>query len=106
LNNFGCRIHHIILDGLLDISPENHRSSTTIRIGDSNPRWGGVTPLGDTFGFLISNVQCNSNRSIFIPGSLADSIISNVMNHNPDCAAIIFDSGRENTRNIVLNAVV
>ncbi len=106
LNNFGCRIHHIILDGLLDISPENHRSSTTIRIGDSNPRWGGVTPLGDTFGFLISNVQSNSNRSIFIPGSLADSIISNVMNHNPDCAAIIFDSGRENTRNIVLNAVV
>ncbi|MGM9625828.1 MAG: hypothetical protein ACI3XM_08985, partial [Eubacteriales bacterium] len=36
----------------------------------------------------ISNVICNSNSAITIAGYMKDSLISNVVNHNPHTQAI------------------
>ncbi|NLG13252.1 MAG: hypothetical protein GX561_03465 [Lentisphaerae bacterium] len=106
LNSGGIRIHHIILDGLIDNSPENARAHATIRIGDKNPNWGGVNPVGDTSGFIISNVHSYSRHCILLAGSLSDSIIQNVMNHNSECDPVTYESGKEYVRNVVMSNVI
>ncbi len=100
LNASGMKIHHVILDGVIDTSPQEIDDYVTIRIGDANPKWGGVTPLGDTYGFVITNIQSKSKSAIMIAGSLTDSIISNVINYNPEVTGITYKSGIENVRNV------
>ncbi|MBR5626282.1 MAG: hypothetical protein IKW74_01515, partial [Thermoguttaceae bacterium] len=100
LNASGIKIHHIIIDGVIDTSPEGVTDRATIRIGDSNPAWGGVTPLGDTYGIIINNVQSKSHHAVLIAGSLCDSIITNVINFNPSISGVSFESGEENVRNV------
>lgn len=103
LNASGMKIHHVILDGVIDTSPEGLDDYVTIRIGDANPKWGGVTPLGDTFGFIITNVQSKSKSAIMIAGSLTDSIISNVLNYNRQVVGVTYQSGIQNVRNVHVN---
>ena len=110
LNTKGIKMYNIILDGVIDTSPAGHRNYATVKIGDKNRNWGGVTPLGDTYGFHISNIHSRSISAILIAGSLQDSTISNVINYNPatpdpvHCA-----SGKQYLRNVhfsnLLNAV-
>jgi len=102
LNTGGIRMRNILLDGLIDTSPDGFRDYAAVKIGDCNPAWGGVTPLGDTAAFQIVNVQSRAKRAVLIAGSLADSQISNILNANPETEAVTFDSGRENTRNLDL----
>ena len=102
LNTGGNKINHIILDGLIDNSPKGVESHATIRIGDHNPNWGGVTPLGDTSGFIITNVHGGSRNCILIAGSLANSIISNVINHYPDCGPITYESGQDYVKEVIM----
>jgi len=102
LNTGGIRMRNILLDGLVDTSPDGFRDHAAVKIGDCNPAWGGVTPLGDTAAFQIVNVQSRAKRAVLIAGSLADSQISNILNSNPETAAVTFDSGPENTRNLDL----
>ena len=102
LNTGGNKINHIILDGLIDNSPKGFESHATIRIGDHNPNWGGVTPLGDTSDFIITNVHANSKNCILIAGSLANSIISNIMNHYPDCGPVTYESGQDYVKDVTM----
>jgi hypothetical protein len=102
LNTGGNKINHIILDGLIDNSPKGFESHATIRIGDHNPNWGGVTPLGDTSDFIITNVHANSKNCILIAGSLANSIISNVINHYPDCGPVTYESGQDYVKDVIM----
>ena len=103
LNTGGNKINHIILDGLVDNSPKGYESHATIRIGDHNPNWGGVTPLGDTSDFIITNVHANSKNCILIAGSLANSIISNVINHYPDCGPVTYESGQDYVKDVTMS---
>ena len=104
LNASGIKMHNIILDGLIDTSPQGFHCKAAIKIGDSNPVWGGVTPLGDTSGFIITNIQAKSTASVLISGSLTDSIINNVINYNPQSPGLVFASGDENVRNVVIKS--
>lgn len=103
LNTGGIKLHHVTLDGLMDTSPSGLRCHATLRIGDSNPAWGGVTPMGDTYGIIIRNVHASGKNAVMIAGSLCDAVISGVVNHNPDCEPISYASGREYTRNLQLS---
>ena len=105
LNAKGAKIHDITLDGIIDESTESSRSSCAIKIGDKNPAWGGITPMGDTYGITIRNVQSNARRCIVIAGSLCDSTIENVINNNAQTDAITYESGIENTRNLTLTDI-
>lgn len=102
LNNGGCRLHHIILDNVIDSSPEGHQAIVTVRIGDNNPAWGGVTPLGDTYALTLTNIQSRARDCILVAGSLADSVIANVLNFNPDCPTIRCASGDDFMRNVTI----
>ena len=102
LNSNGTKIHDIILENVIDDSTPEEGSNVAILIGDKNPAWGGVTPLGDTYGFILNNIHANSNHCIKIAGSLCDSMFSNIINHNPNTSPITYESGLEYIREVTL----
>lgn len=106
LNTKGVKMHHIILDGVMDTSPADMPPCATVRIGDANPAWGGVNPLGETYAFTINNIFANGTSSILIGGSLCDSIISNVISRNPEAREIEYRSGKEYTANIITANII
>ncbi len=106
LNAGGLRLYNIVLDGLVDTSPPGHRCKATLKIGDANPKWGGVTPLGDTNRLLISNISSTSKHTILIAGSLTDSCISNVIRYAEDGQPITYQSGQKNVKNVRTSNIV
>lgn len=106
LNTLGIRMYNIILDGLIDTSPtDGIRDRAAVKIGDSNLAWGGATPLGDTYGFLISNIISRAQTPVLVGGSLCDSQISNIISYAADSEAIACTSGAENMRNVLISNV-
>lgn len=103
LNSGGAKISNVIVDTVIDTSPADKPHISTIRIGDSNPAWGGATPLGDTCGFIINNVTANAKFPVLIAGSLQDSIISNVISLNQTAQPVSISSGKENFRNVIIS---
>ena len=99
LNTSGIRLYNVTLDNLIDTSTDFH-CYAAVRIGDDNPAWGGVTPLGDTYGIIIRSVHSNAKQGVLIVGSLADSIITDVVSHNPDASPVTCCSGPEYIRNV------
>lgn len=106
LNAGGLRIYDIVLDGLIDTSPADRPCKATVKIGDANPKWGGVTPLGDTSRFTISNVISGSRHTILIAGSLTDSCISNVIRKRGEGEIITYESGPDHVRNLACQNLV
>ncbi|MBR4752155.1 MAG: hypothetical protein IK077_10380 [Thermoguttaceae bacterium] len=106
LNASGIKIYRVIIDGVIDTSPEGVVDRATIRIGDANPAWGGVTPLGDTYGIIVTNVQSQSRQAVLIAGSLVDSSITNVVNYHPDVTGVGFESGEENVKNVRIDPFI
>lgn len=72
LNTSGIKMYRILLDGLTSTGATD---ASVVRIGDRNPAWGGVTPLGDTFDITITNVRGQARTPVAIHGSLCDSVI-------------------------------
>ncbi len=105
LNASGLKIHDVIIDGLVDTSGTGKRSRAALKIGDSNPRWGGVTPLGDTYGIIISNIMSRAEHTILIAGALSESLITNVMKYDASGDPITYESGMENIRQVETTAV-
>ena len=106
LNTSGIRMHDILVDGVIDTSPDGIQSKALIRVGDSNPAWGGVTPLGETGRFLIRNLNSRAGATVLVSGSLCDSRIDNVIIHPPGVEALTPASGEENLRNVSVGGVV
>ena len=106
LNAGGLRLYNIVLDGLIDTSPPGRPCKATLKIGDANPAWGGVTPLGDTSRLLLSNITGTSTHTILIAGSLTDSCISNVIRHAGGGDPITYASGRKHVRNVQCSNVM
>ncbi len=106
LNAGGLKIYNVVIDGLIDTSPPGRPCKATIKIGDSNPSWGGVTPLGDTNRLMLSNISSASQHTILIAGSLTDSCVSNVTRHTKGGAPVTYASGRENVKNVQFSNVI
>ncbi|MGD9128764.1 MAG: hypothetical protein PVH19_15415 [Planctomycetia bacterium] len=106
LNAGGLRIYNVVLDGLIDTSPPNRPCKATLKIGDSNPRWGGVTPVGDTNRLFLSNISSASRHTILIAGSLTDSVISNVIRYTQGGTTITYQSGRKHVKNVQMSNIV
>jgi len=100
LNASGLKIHDVILDGLIDTSGSDKRCRAALKIGDSNPKWGGVTPLGDTYRIFVSNIMSRAEHTVLIAGSLAESTITNVLKYDAPGEAITYESGTQNVRNV------
>lgn len=100
LNTSGIRMHDIVLDGLTDTSPAEVRCKAALKIGDKDPRWGGVTPLGDTFRITARNIDSRSQHAILIAGSLCDSTIADVVHRGPAAEPITAESGPQHVRGL------
>ena len=105
LNTRGIKMYDIILDGVKDTSTADKRNQATVRIGEARIEWGGVTPLNDARNFIIKNIDSYSRTAVLIAGSLAESSIINLVNHNPENPAIVYKSGIENTRELTLKNI-
>ena len=93
-------IRDIVVDGIIDATPEPSEHSGTIVIGDADSIYGKNLPDGMK-NITISNVICNGKKSgIKIAGYLKDSVIANVVNKNPSVP--MFKITRENALENVL----
>ena len=82
------KIWNIIIDGVIDTPPEGLHHSSTIFIGEKKDSlYGKVNPDGVS-NISISNVVCDSKKAIYVAGYLKDSVITNVINKNPDCPTL------------------
>lgn len=104
LNTGGRQLHDVLIDGLLDTSA-GVRSQAAIRIGDANPAWGGVTPLGDTARVIITNVTTRASAAVTISGSLTESTISNVVKYDGPGDPVVMKSGQQYVRDVQMTNV-
>jgi hypothetical protein len=102
LNGNGVRLHDVILDGLIDTSPIGVQAKAAVKIGDNNPAWGGITPLGDTFRLVIDHVLSRAREAVLVGGSLADSVIGTVRRHDNRGGEVFLESGPTNIRNVTI----
>jgi hypothetical protein len=102
LNTPSVRMHDILLDGLLDTSPETVRCKAAVKIGD-HAYGGGVAALGDTSRILISNVTSKASHTVLVGGSLCDSILTNIVRYGSPGDVVTAASGPENLRNVTIS---
>ena len=81
------KIQNVIIDGVIDTAPANVHHFGAVLIGEPDTGYGKNLPDGVT-NIAISNVICNSNEAIIVAGYLKDSVITNIINRNPDCSVI------------------
>ncbi|MBR5444592.1 MAG: hypothetical protein IKV57_00620 [Clostridia bacterium] len=76
------RIYNVVIDGIIDARPAGHPNGGTLLLGDGGG-YGDNQPESMT-GITISNVICASSTAITLGGYLKDSVITNIVNRNPD----------------------
>jgi hypothetical protein len=96
-------VYNVLIDGIIDTSEKPHSHGGTILLGEGS-LYGENLP-DDMHDVTVSNVICNSKRAVYVKGFLSNSVISNVINKNPDCEAItvIREGGLKNVA--ITNAV-
>lgn len=106
LNTSGVTMHDILLDGLIDSSPDNITCRAAVKIGDNNPNWGGVTPLGDTSRFVIRNVMSRCHTGVLVAGSLSESIIDGLIQDGSRGQAIVLESGEKYVHHVRMSNIL
>lgn len=104
LNTSGVKLHDILLDGLIDTSPDNIRCKAAVKIGDHS-YGAGVAPLGDTYRIIVNNVTSKSQHTILIGGSLAESILTNLIRYGSPGDAVTIAAGSEYIRDVTITNV-
>ena len=104
LNTPGVRLHDILIDGLIDTSPEGFRCKAALKIGDSH-YGGGVAPLGTTYRIIVNNVMSKAQYAVMIGGSLCDSVISNIVHEGAPDDAVAVIPGPEHMRDVTVSNV-
>lgn len=78
-------IYNVIIDGVIDTSGKPAADGTLL-LGDTG--FYGENHPDSMRNITISNIVCNSHNAVLVQGYLTDSVITNVINHNPDCAVL------------------
>lgn len=83
-----AHIWNVVIDGVVDNTPnEACRANGVLLLGEEDGAYG-KNPVDGMRHITLSNIICNSRRAIIVSGFLSDSVISNVINRNPDCPVI------------------
>ena len=103
LNQRGVRMHDIMLDGVLDTSPEGHVCNAAVKLGDVN--YGGPAAIGETARFKINNIQTHARYAIVLGAPLADSMIGNILmfRSRQKSELIGYHGGKHEFKNVVFN---
>ncbi len=81
------KIYNIIIDGVIDTSPEGFRAGGVILLGEHDTAYGD-NPYDGISNISISNVICDSKEAILVLGYIKNSVITNIINRNPECPVI------------------
>ena len=100
LNQKGVRMHDILLDGVLDASPEHHQCQAAVKIGDVY--YGGPAKLGETARFRIGNILTRAGNAFILGAPLADSMITDVLllGERPGAELIGYHGEKHEMRNV------
>lgn len=90
-----AHIHDIIIDSVVDNTPDNITHWGTLDLGGDNG-YGGTLPNAMN-GIVVSNIICKADRGIIVGKEFYNSIISNVINKRKGTPLI---SGEENMINV------
>ncbi len=82
-----CYIYNVIIDNVIDTSPQGYEAGGVILLGEIDGSYGKNLP-GSMKNIIISNVIGNCNTTINLKGYLEDSVISNIVNKREDCPVI------------------
>lgn len=93
-----ANIYNVVIDGVIDTAPSCTAGSGTLLLGDEG-NYGENAP-DSMRNITVSNIICNSRSAVNVAGFLTDSVLTNVVNRNPNCSALIV--GRENGLNNVV----
>ncbi len=82
-------IYDVIIDGVIDCMPDdmNMDHFGTILLGERDLAYGKNLTDGIT-RVTVSNVICRGRTAIKVGGYLSNSVISNVINENPNCPVV------------------
>ena len=80
-------IKNIVIDNVIDTSPEGHTHGTGLELGNLNPNWGLSAP-DSICNLSVSNVVSKANSCISIVSRIKDSCFTNIIARNPNSAAI------------------
>ena len=98
------KIYNVVIDGVVDDRAHGADHFGTVLLGASDGNYG-KNPTDGMTNITVSNVISYAKSAISVSGYLRDSVISNVINNNPDCEAITVD--RENGMvNVKLSNVI
>lgn len=81
-----ARIYDVVIDGIVDDADNCQAAGGTLLLGDMDGY--GENKPDSMRNVTISNIICNSRNAISLQGFLTDSVISNVVNKNPNCSAL------------------
>lgn len=79
-------IYNVIIDGVIDTSPDVNACVGTLLLGDRD-LYGENLP-DSMRNVTVSNIVCHSRSAVIVAGFLTDSVITNVVNKNPNCPAV------------------
>ncbi|MBQ2274437.1 MAG: hypothetical protein II334_03100 [Clostridia bacterium] len=79
-------IYDVVIDGIVDDADNCQAACGTLLLGDMGSY--GENKPDSMRNVTISNIICNSRNAISLKGFLTDSVISNVVNKNPNCSAL------------------
>ena len=82
------QIRNVVIDGIIDTSPDTIKNGDGILLGDTDSTYGKILRDGMR-NITVSNVICNSERAVRVDGYVNDSVISNVISRNPAYPAIV-----------------
>ena len=91
-------VYNVVIDGIIDTQPNQLNYGGTLLLGSADTAYGKNERDGMR-NITVSNVICNSRRAVNIAGFLTDSVITNIVNRNPECETITVE--RENGLNNV-----
>ena len=85
----GAEIHGVTVDGIVDTSPDDFHTRTSVEVGAAPGIAGqpdspyGVQSECSIFDVAFSDIVSNADRVFHIPGGLNNAVIANVVNRNP-----------------------
>ncbi|NLL84454.1 MAG: hypothetical protein GX230_09490 [Lentisphaerae bacterium] len=98
LNNGGIVMRNILIDGVVGTATAERPDRAVIVVGDQS--YGGAAALGDTRGFMVSNVCGQARHLVEVRGTLSDSVFTNLLYTTAQGSALSFPSGSESGQNI------
>ena len=91
----GAEIHNVSVDGIVDTSPDEFHTRTTVELGAAPGIMGEPNhPYGEQseqsiFDVAFSNIISNADRVFHIPGGLQKAVFCNIVNRNPNGKGLV-----------------